>query len=170
MNSRRENNFKSLPLLSYLLPCDGKTIYSYVEKKYWNVSFMGYYSFNHVIPSFLFYWLIDSRLFGCLSNNLPRKQHTSSTCKAISPRAWLEFYSLFSPSRLSPPTLCNNSEYSNHYSNGVFKFPSPGMGAWTTIRRISNACSLRNYSLLATLLLCWHCCIFHVSPLDIVRE
>ena len=32
-----------------LLACNGSTVYSYVEQKYWNVSLFGYYSWEHVI-------------------------------------------------------------------------------------------------------------------------
>lgn len=36
-------------LLGTLFACNGKTVYSYVEEKYWNVSLFGYYQLHHVV-------------------------------------------------------------------------------------------------------------------------
>ena len=50
--------------------CHGKTVYSYVERKYWNVQLFGYYSWNHVFS--LFYTClidVDTRFSYCFTNN-----------------------------------------------------------------------------------------------------
>lgn len=49
--------------------CHGKTVYSYVEQKYWNVQLFGYYSWNHVFSLCIWVIDVDTWFSNCFTNN-----------------------------------------------------------------------------------------------------
>lgn len=96
---------------SQLFGCSGKTVYSFVEEKYWNVKLFGYYSFNHVFV-ICTNTLVDNRLY-----------YRFTDCDVL--HSCIAFYfiylfiAVFGNSFIHPFTyLCIHSKYPDYYENG----------------------------------------------------